>query len=404
MIKWVRRVILVAIVTGISLAIYQAMQTPPIRVDAMRVARGPLQVTIGEDGRTRIKERYVVSAPLAGKLLRIGIDPGDRVAAGETVVATIQPSDPQLLNPRELAQAEAREKVATASLKQTEPAMKMAKADLTFAESELARQRSLANTRAASKSALEEAERGYLNSAESYRSARFAEEIARFELEQARAALLPARKPDTDNLTELTSGFEIRAPIHGRVLRLLRESSSIVAPGTELLEIGDATDLELEIDVLSSDAVKIRSGHRVIIEHWGGAHPLRGVVRLVEPSAYTKISALGVEEQRVNVIIDIADPVEKRESLGDGFRVEVKIIVWSADDVLKVPSSALFRDGEHWYVFRIVSGIAKTTKIELGQRNVNHAAVLAGLAENDQVILHPSDQITDGTYVDPRSN
>ena len=397
--KWVRRLIGLLIVVGIAAAIYHAMLSPPVRVDVESVTRGPLRVTVDEDGKTRIKERYVVSAPLAGRLLRIGIDPGDTVQAGETIVATIEPSDPQLLNPRELATAEAREKAAEAALKRAEPIVAMAKAELAFAESELARQRKLAESNAASVSAVENAQRAYRTNAESYRSARFSEEIARFELEQARAALLPSRTQDSESAAG-SARFEIPSPIHGRVLRVFRESAAVVTPGLELLEVGDPTDLELEIDILSSDAVKVRSGQEVVVEHWGGDRPLRGVVRLVEPSAFTKISALGVEEQRVNAIIDLTNPVEDRETLGDGFRVEVRIIVWSADDIVRVPTSALFRSEDQWFVFLVQDGLAIKTEVDIGQRNVEHAEVLRGLEPDATVIVHPSDQIADGTMVE----
>lgn len=277
--KWVRRLILIAIAVGIGVAIFQAMKTPPIRVDVGAITRGPLRVTVDEDGKTRIKERYLVSAPLAGRLLRIDIEPGDKVEAGKTVVATIEPSDPQLLNPRELATAEAREKSAEASVKRAEPAVQMAKAELSFAESELARQRELAKTNAASAKVLEEAERAYRTKAEAYKSSTFDEEIARFELEQARAALMPARQTEGEPLPN-AARFEMKSPIDGSVLRVLQESTAVVTPGIALLEVGDPTDLELEIDVLSSDAVQVRPGQKVIIEHWGGDEPLNGVVTL----------------------------------------------------------------------------------------------------------------------------
>ena len=399
--KWVRRLILIAIAVGIGVAIFQAMKTPPIRVDVGTITRGPLRVTVDEDGKTRIKERYLVSAPLAGRLLRIDIEPGDKVEAGKTVVATIEPSDPQLLNPRELATAEAREKSAEASVKRAEPAVQMAKAELSFAESELARQRELAKTNAASAKVLEEAERAYRTKAEAYKSSTFDEEIARFELEQARAALMPARQTEGEPLPN-AARFEMKSPIDGSVLRVLQESTAVVTPGIALLEVGDPTDLELEIDVLSSDAVQVRPGQKVIIEHWGGDEPLNGVVNLVEPSAFTKISALGVEEQRVNAIIDLTDPVRNRESLGDAFRVEVKIVTWSSGDVLRVPVSALFKDADAWHVFVARNNQAIKTEITLGHRNVLMGEVLSGLDENDQVILHPSDQIADQTQIEIR--
>ena len=401
--KWIRRVIMLAIAAGIGFGIYQAMQTPPIRVDAETIGRGAVVVTIDEDGKTRIKEKYVISAPLAGRLLRIGIDPGDEVVADETIVATIEPSDPQLLNPRELAMAEAREKAAEAALGRAEPTLEIAKAELTYAETELARQRELVRSKATSTSDLQQAEKGYRTAAESYRSATFAQEIAQYELEQARAALLPARTEGSESAAS-SARFTITSPISGRVLRVFRQSTAVVTPGLDLLEVGDPTDLELEIDILSSDAVQVRPGQRVSIEHWGGERSLQGIVRLVEPSAFTKISALGVEEQRVNAIIDITNPVEERETLGDGFRVEVRIIVWSANDVLRVPTSALFRVDEEWFVFVVREGAASKQQIQIGHRNVQVAEVLKGLREGDQVIVHPSDQIADGTAVEIRED
>ena len=405
--KTVRRLLLVLVAIGVVVAIYLAMKPQPIKVDLATIGRGTLQVSVDEDGKTRIKERYVVSAPLSGRLLRIGIDPGDIVEAKKTELAAIEPTDPQLLNPRELASAEAREKAAEAALKRAAPALASAKADLQYAESELARIRKLHNAKAMSESRLQESERAYRMSAETYRSSAFAQDIARFELEQAQAALVPSRKTvasGSDGSGEGASEtsdwrFKIESPIRGKVLRVFQESSAVVAPGAPLLEVGDPTDLELEIDVLSSDAVQIRPGQNVIIEHWGGVSELNGVVRLVEPSAFTKISALGVEEQRVNAIVDIVNPVNERETLGDGFRVEVKIVVWEGNDLLLVPMSCLFREDNDWLVFLDRGGAATKCKIEIGHRNSEFAEVNAGLTEDDVVVMHPGDNIADGVSI-----
>lgn len=399
--KTVRRLILILLGMGIAVAIYLAMRPQPAKVDVAQVRLDDLMVTIDEDGKTRIKERYVVSAPLAGRLLRIDIDPGDVVKAGDSRLATIEPNDPQLLNPRELASAEAREKAAEAALKRADPAVESARADLDFAESDLARKRRLRQSNSVSESVLQEAERRYRTTAEAFRAATFAADIARFELAQAQAALMPSRSKLE---TAADWRFHIDSPIDGRVLRVFQESSAVVTPGTPLLEVGDPTDIELEIDVLSSDAVRIRPNDPVIIQHWGGEQPLRGLVRLVEPSAFTKISALGVEEQRVNVIIDIVDPVDDRLTLGDGFRVEVRIIVWEGQNILQVPASALFRDGDDWLVFLMRNGKAMKQVVELGHRNGMSAEVLGGLAEGDTVIIHPSDEISEGVEVMPRES
>ena len=402
--KNVRRLIIVLVAVGIVFAIYRALQPQPIRVDLAEVTRGPMRVTVDEDGKTRIKERYVVSAPLAGRLLRIDIDPGDAVFANQTRLATIEPSDPQLLNPRELAAAEAREKAAEAALRRADPVVKQAHAELDFAEAELARQEKLRRVSSASDTELELAKRAYRVASEAYRSATFAADIARFELEQAKAALMPARSAASEGQDAVTPDwrFEIPAPIDGRVLRVFQESAAVVLPGTPLLEVGDPNDLELEIDVLSSDAVQIETNDQVVIEHWGGEKPLHGSVRLVEPSAYTKISALGVEEQRVNVIIDLLDEVDERRSLGDGFRVEVRIVVWEREDVLRVPASALFREGDDWLVFVARDGKAVRQPLQLGRRNGLEGEVLQGLEAADLVIVHPSDTVADGVDIVPR--
>ncbi len=393
------------VAAGLVYALAQALRPKPIRVDVASVMERSLKVTIDEDGKTRIKERYVVSAPLDGRLLRIDKDPGDFVKAGESRLATLEPSDPQLLNPRELAAAEAREQAAESALKRADPAMEQARAELEFAESELARKRQLRRTGAASESDLQNAELLYRNRSAAFRASTFAADIAKYELQQARAALLPARSAGKDNALPLESAwrFEIDSPIHGKVLRVFQESAAVVTPGTPLLEIGDPTDLELEIDVLSSDAVQIDPGDKVIIEHWGGDAPLDGSVRLVEPSAFTKISALGVEEQRVNVIIDLLNPVQDRNTLGDGFRVEVRIVIWEGENVLCVPVSALFRQGDDWMVFVVRQGKAARQIVQLGHRNALMAEVMEGLDKGDTVVVHPSDKIADDVEVELRA-
>jgi HlyD family secretion protein len=255
---------------------------------------------------------------------------------------------------------------------------------------------------------LEDAETLFRTSEEEYRAAKFAEEIARFELEMAQAALIRTRPMDTSQDEDDEVGrqvFEIRAPIDGRVLRLILESAKVVTAGTELLEVGDPADLEVEIDVLSKDAVRVKPGQTVLLEQWGGDEPLQGVVRLVEPAGFTKISALGVEEQRVNVIVDFTDPPETRASLGDSFRVEARIIVWQGQDVLKVPISAMFRHQDQWAVFAVdAQQTARWRAIRIGHRNGMEAEVLEGLESNEIVIMHPSDRVADGVKVVARKD
>ncbi|MEZ6115258.1 MAG: HlyD family efflux transporter periplasmic adaptor subunit [Pirellulaceae bacterium] len=370
----------------------------PIDVDLAEVSRGALQVTVDEDGKTRIKEKYIVSAPLGGRLLRINLDPGDHVTSQQTVLASLAPSDPTLLDARAIAQADARVKAAQAALNRADPLLEQARLALDSAEVDLGRQRQLFEKNAASQQALDDAELLFRTRSEEYRSARFAREIAEYELQQAQAALVRTQPQNDANATQWQ--FDIQSPIDGAVLRILQESSAVVTPGMPLLELGDPQDLEIEIDVLSSDAVKIGPGDRVIIEHWGGPYPLEGRVRLVEPSAFTKISALGVEEQRVFVIVDLVEPIERRKSLGDGFRIEGRIVIWESDDVIKVPTSALFRDADQeWAVFRVEEATIRQVQVEIGQSNGLEAQILSGLEVGDQVVMHPSDQVAEGVRI-----
>ena len=379
----------------------------PVEVDLAKVERGSLQVTVDEDGKTRIREKYVVSAPLVGRLLRINMEAGDPVVAGKTLLATIEPRDPELLDARTVAQAEARVKAAEATLKKMEPMFEEVRAAQAFAEAELTRARKAAVTNAMSKSELENAEYVYRQKSEEMRSTRIQEEIARFELEQAEAALLRTKPREADAIEGASNGnggwtFTIYSPINGRVLRVLQESAAVVNAGTPLLELGDPLDLEAEVDVLSRDAVKIHPGARVLLEHWGGEKPLLGRVRLVEPSGFTKISTLGVEEQRVNAIVDFVDPPEPAPTLGDGFRVEARIVIDEANDVLKVPTSALFRVGDKSAVFGWSTTSVHEQIVKIGRQNGLEAEVLEGLSAGDEVVVHPSDQIEDGVKVRQR--
>jgi HlyD family secretion protein len=403
MAKWLRRGIALAIAAGIVALIVVALLPKPVGVDLAAVQRGPLRVTVDEDGQTRIRERYVVSTPLSGRLLRIGLDVGDPVEAGETVLARIQPTDPELLDPRAVAQAQARVKSAQARLAQAQTQLDKATVSYEYEESEFARASRLAERGAITPSELEE-RRLSMNAAEhDVESARFAVNIAKFEVELEEAALLRTQNSSDSaggNGDEDEDGqFLIRAPISGRVLKLFQESATIATPGLELVEVGDPLDLEVMVDVLSSDAVRIEPGAAALLEQWGGAEPLSAVVRLVEPSGFTKISALGVEEQRVNVILDLEDPPEQRSTLGDGFRVEARIVVWEQPDVLKVPTSALFRSEGEWAVFVVEEEQARLRPIKIGRQNDLEAQVLSGLEEGEQIVTHPGDKLGEGVAV-----
>jgi HlyD family secretion protein len=358
----------------------------PVDVDVATVGRGPLLVTVDREGKTRVRERYVVSAPLAGRLRRIELHPGDMVKEGETVLAVIEPGDPSLLDTRARADAEAKESAA-------QEARNLAEVNLSQARSELGRARKLIASRGISQEDYDRAEHRE-------RATTFALKIAEFELAQARAALLHIRPRSPG---EADAGWLfVRSPITGCVLEVFQENSRVVTAGMDLLRIGDTGDLECVIDVLSTDAVKVRPGARAFLERWGGGEPLLGRVRRVEPGGFTKVSALGVEEQRVNVLIDFAEPRERWETLGDAYRVEARIVVWEGADVLKVPAGALFRRGEGWAVFRVVNGKARLSPVGTGHGNGLETEVLDGLDEDDRVVVHPSDRVRDGASVAPR--
>lgn len=400
---------------GILTAIGLGMRPIPLEVDLASVDRGLVRETVDQDGKTRIREQYIVSTPLAGRLLRIDLDPGDRVVAGQTVLASIEPRDPELLDARAIMQAEANVKAAEAKLKRTTPLLEEANAAEEFTKGELDRVREARqkNPQAVSESQVDSKLMEYRMRSAVVRSAQHNEEIARFELDQARAALIRSRPqseqgnstppggeiPELPPVNEAEWHLQIRSPITGRVFRVLQKSAAVVAAGTNLLEIGDPTDLEVEIDVLSRDAVRVERGAPVLLEHWGGERPLHGSVRLVEPSAFTKISTLGVEEQRVNVIVDLVDPPEERVSLGDGYRVEARIVVAQKPDVLRVPTSALFRSNDKWAAFAVEAGVAKLRTLKLGLQSGLVAEVIEGLKQGDQVVTHPGDNIVDGVKV-----
>jgi HlyD family secretion protein len=421
--KLVRRILLLLFVAGLAAAVAYGLRPLPVEADLATVERGAIRETVDQDGKTRIRERYVVSAPLAGRLLRIELKNGAKVEAGKTILATIEPRDPDLLDVRARKQAEANVKAAEARVDQAQPLLDQAIANLEYAQADLKRseQARAANPQAVSASEIDNRHMMVRTREALVRSAQHAKDIAAFELDQARAALVhfapegAERVPTkgADNPTAPTTPapypksadewrFKIPSPINGRVLRVFQESSSVVNAGTPLLELGDPRDLEIAVDVLSRDAVKIKPGAAVSLEEWGGEKPLNGEVRLVEPSGFTKISTLGVEEQRVNVIIDLVDPPNVRATLGDGFRVEARIVIAEAADVLKAPTSALFRVGNDWAVFRVEDGTARQRLVRLGIQNGLEAEVTQGLAEGDVVITHPGDNIVDGKAVKQR--
>lgn len=399
--KLVRRLMMGVLGFAVLAGIVYAFLPQPVPVDAAVIGRGPLSVTVNEDGKTRIRERYVVSTPLAGQLRRIELDPGDAVVAGETVLATILPDTPKLLDPRERAEAAARVSAAEAAVRRAQANIEAAKVAEEVAVSQYERTRRLEERSAASEQRLEEATLAMRARQEEHRAAQFSLQIAQFELAQAQAAMQRFEPTVQEPMSEGGEHwhFEIRSPITGRVLRRLQESAAVLAAGTPVLELGDPTNLELEIDVLSTDAVKVEPGDKIILEHWGGEEPLTGVVRLIEPAAFTKISALGVEEQRVFVIGDLTVSDAQRARLGDAFRFEARIVVWEGEDVLQCPTAALFRLEDRWATFVLEEDRAVLRTVRLGHRNADAAEVLEGLKEGERVIVYPSDRVQEGVSV-----
>lgn len=398
--KRVRQIVLVMVAAVIVAGLVYAFLPAPVEVEVGVVSRGPLVVTVDEDGKTRIRERYIVSAPLAGRLERVGLRPGDQIEAGRTLLAAIEPSDAELLDERAVAAAEARVGGAQAALGQAGVAVQKATAELEFAQTE---HRRLSEAVGAGSSTAREVEVAALLEqlkSQERDSAVYARDIAKFELEQAQAALLRTG-PGGDRRG---GRMEVAAPVSGRVLRVFQESAAVVTPGTPLLELGDPSDLEVEVDILTTDAVEVRPGAAVSLEGWGGEHPLAAVVRLVEPSAFTKVSALGVEEQRVNVIADLVGPAADRATLGDNYRVEAKIVVCERPEVVKCPTGSLFRDEGGWAVFVAgADGRAKRRGVKVGRRTELEAEVLGGLEAGERVVVHPGDTLRDGVRVKARA-
>ena len=397
--KWRRGFYWLAVLLLVVASVAYAVRPVPILVDIAVAERGPMEVTVDEDGITRIRERYVVSTPLTGRLLRITFDVGDDVWADRTVIARMEPTDPTLLDPREIAQAQARVRAAERKLESAKSLLVKTEAAVNYAETEMGRQRTLKSQNAVSQTEFAEKELEFRQSTEDARSAGFAVDIAEYELQLEKAALLLT---DPESASQSEMELAIQAPIEGRILRIYQESTTVVTAGSPLMEIGDPTDLEIVADVLSRDAVLIKPGAAVRLEHWGGDRPLAGLVRLVEPSGFTKLSALGVEEQRVNTVIDLVDPPDMRPTLGDNFRVDCRVTVWSHDDVLQIPTSALFRVDGEWTVFAVENDRAKETTVQIGHSNGRIAEVLDGLEINTPVIMHPGDSIRDEAPVQLR--
>jgi len=396
--RWRRWVLLFALAAAVLLAVAFGMMPRPVPVDMAKVTRGPLRVTIEEEGKTRVKDRFVLSAPVAGFVQRIDLHVGDNVARGQ-VVAQLDPMRPPVLDSRSRAEAAARVEAAKSALDAARENARVAAADDDYARAKHERTKKLHESGFASDDDLERADSEARRALSARRSSEFAVEVARFDLDAARTQLMVS---SGEGGRSPIGNVAVRAPVGGRVLGIPHKDEGAVEAGRPLIEIGDPRALEVQVDVLSNEAVRIRPGTPVLFERWGGEVPLEGKVRTVEPAGFTKISALGVEEQRVLVIADITSPATLWERLGDGYRLEAGFIVWEGDGVLQVPASALFRYGEGWATFVPEGGRARRRTVEIGRRNGLVAQILSGLAEGETVITHPSDQIKEGTRIRKR--
>ncbi len=389
-----RKIILWLIIAGVIGLVAMALQERPVEVETGTVGRGPLTVHVSEEGKTRIRNRYIVAAPVGGSMRRVTLKPGDPVKAGETILTRIEPGISPLLDVRAKTEAQARVNGATAGRSRAQESLEMARTGLKYAETNLGRIKGTASSGIISATDRDNFQREVDLKIREVRSAEFAQQVADYELEQAKAALVQLENPGGGAVMEL------KAPVGGVVLRVQQESATIIAPGTAILEIGDPSDLEIEAEILSRDAVAIQPGAVVTVEQWGGG-PVEARVRRVEPAAFTKVSALGVEEQRVLVLSDFTSQTPALKALGDRFRVEVRVAIWHSDDTLLVPSGALFREGSEWKAFLHDKDQkkARAITVKAGRTDGRMTEVLEGLKSGDEVLMHPPDNVKDGTQV-----
>lgn len=382
----------------------------PIAVDLAIVAKGPMEVTVDDEAKTRIRHIYTVSAPIAGKVLRISspserhglsVHVGDHVTANESVVAVMQPTSPSFIDLRSREELQAQLAAAEAAVKLAEADVRRIEAALDFAQSELRRAEQLARTSTISAKALDKARFDVATN-----KAALASTQAQLQVRRNEQAGIAARLIDPASATPPSGSaccIQLHAPVTGRVLKIIQDSETVVPAGAPLVDIGDPFDLEVIADLLSTDAVQIKPDAPVRIDGWGGPS-IRGRVMRVDPAGFLKVSALGIEEQRVRTTIDFVDPPEAWSSLGHDYRVIVHITIWNAEDVLQVPVGALFRKGNDWAVFAIKDRRVRTTPITIGHRNNRVAQIVSGLSDGDRVVLHPSDRLKDGAAVSERDS
>lgn len=393
------KILIGSIILLILIAIFFSVRTPPIEVDTAEVVEAPLLVTINDEGETRVRDMFVVAAPINGRLLRVDLEAGDQVVAGQTVVARMMPAQPDFQNPRSEAEIRAHVRALQANVRSSAARISQAQAERALAAANFERTDAIFKRGFATKTAHDAARAARDSSVAQVTEALQALETAQFDLKAAQASLMgPSFSNSRGNALDITS------PESGSILRVTQESETLLTAGSTIMELGDPVDIEIVTDLLSSDAVKIKPGSDVLIDNWGGDRPLKGKVQRIEPFGFTKISALGVEEQRVNVVIDFVDPQTARARLGHGYRVIVRLVEWSGDNIVQVPISALFRDRGIWSVFIMRDDKARLVPVKVGRMNDERAQILEGLETGASVILHPSEKIEDGTSVSLRTS
>lgn len=391
------RLLLGAVALAIAVGFAVALWPRPVPVDTSEASRGPLRVTVDEEGKSRVKDVYVISAPTAGRLLRSTLKQGDEVRKGETIIAMIEPSVPPFLDLRGRRELTALVEAARAAVSLAEAELAQARSELKFAERELNRASSLSQTRVIAERQLEKARLDVDVRKAAVARAEASREVRLRELARATAQQTTPDDPEAGS-HEGTPYIAVRAPVAGRVLKLMQESEQVVAQGTPLAEIGDPSNLELVVDLLSTDAVRVAPGALALVNGWGGLEFVAKVER-VEPAGFMKVSALGIEEQRVKVVLSLPANAQPRRRLGHEYRVFVRIIVEDLPDPLRVPIGALFRQGDAWVVFTVHKARARVTPVQLGARNAHYAQVISGIEGGTRVILHPSDRVADGARI-----
>ena len=395
-----RSALWISIVSLLMIGLVMTFWPRAILVDLEPVVTGQMMSTVGDEGKTQVRDVYVVSAPVTGRLRRIEAEAGDLVLAGKTIVAEVEPTESSLLDPRTEAEAEAQLSAAGSAATLAEAELEKAQAELRFAESELKRSGELAAKGTIAERDLEAAERAFDTTRAAMRVARANMQVRLYELERARAQAMSPN--EMIERRESCACIDIKSPVDGQVLRVLRESEGFVQAGEGLIEIGNPESLEIIVDLLSTDAVKVQPGTTALIENWGADTSLSARVRRVEPFGFTKTSALGIEEQRVNVLLDLVSPREDWLSLGHGYQVDVRIVLWEDSQALRVPLTALFRDEEDWAIFVAEDGRATKRIVKIGHTTSNYAEVTSGLAEQELIVVYPGRGIDEGVKIAAR--